>query len=865
DNPFKPHLIARFRIGAYQKSVVMKYLDNLLNWADQLFRMDNMESVNQATQLYVYASEILGEKPELIPSGREEGGLTYNQLAENLGVFSNKMVDLENYIPSPPLKKLKMWRTRRVPSRYYYYNKYAGFSETVETVPKASARLLTIAPAMHYFCIPFNDKLMSYWEKVEDRLFKIRHCMNIKGEKRELALFAPPIDPGMAAKALAAGLSLGDIMGDMQIAKAPYRFSVLIRKAIELCNEVKSFGTELLAAKEKADAEEMANLRKEHEITLLDMVEEIKKERITEAERSLESLEKSKERVEVRYDYYKDIEKISDIEKAEIGLIINAGILGAVGQVITMGSAAVNSIPDIYIGSLIGPMGGALVESKVAGGEKASGSMEKAGTAVTMASNLLNVAADVTGRYASYNRRWDDWKLQEGLAEKEIEEIDKNILGAEIRKEIAQKDLERHKREISQAKQMKELMETKFTNKQLYQWMFDELNKTYKQVYDTAYKLAKSAEAAYRFELGVTDTAFITPEYWDSGKKGLLAGQRLMKSLQQMDASFIENNTRELEITKPVSLKSINPAALLQLRETGECSFKISEFIYDLDFPGHYFRRLKSVSLTIPCITGPYTSISAELTLQSSSIRTSDDLKGGEDYEGDPWNEDYRFHKPQVLMKSIAVSNADQDTGMFEFNFNDERYLPFEGGGAISEWKLTLPDSWKQFDYRSISDVVLHVNYTARKSTKASFKPAVKTAIEEKLNQIPSIISLHQEFPGKFRELIDNGNADGISIKEIHLPYALRNALEETERIQIYVLADQEQGSSPSLNVTIQGTDYGLNNSGTSGAFLYKFSWGDNGSVNPVNDWAISLEGDDLNMESIKDVFIVLNQPESSE
>ena len=29
--------------------------------------------------------------------------------------------------------------------------------------------------------------------------------------------------------------------------------------------------------------------------------------------------------------------------------------------------------------------------------------------------------------------------------------------------------------------------------------------------------------------------------------------------------------------------------------------------------------------------------------------------------------------------------------GMFETNLRDERFLPFEGAGAISSWTLTLP------------------------------------------------------------------------------------------------------------------------------------------------------------------------------
>ena len=41
-DPFKPHLIARLRLVAYQKTVVMKYVDNLITWGDQLFRRDTL-------------------------------------------------------------------------------------------------------------------------------------------------------------------------------------------------------------------------------------------------------------------------------------------------------------------------------------------------------------------------------------------------------------------------------------------------------------------------------------------------------------------------------------------------------------------------------------------------------------------------------------------------------------------------------------------------------------------------------------------------------------------------------------------------------------------------------------------------------
>ena len=44
------------------------------------------------------------------------------------------------------------------------------------------------------------------------------------------------------------------------------------------------------------------------------------------------------------------------------------------------------------------------------------------------------------------------------------------------------------------------------------------------------------------------------------------------------------------------------------------------------------------------------------------------------------------------------------------------RYLPFEGAGADATWTLELPTDFKSFDYSMISDVMLHMRYTARVS-----------------------------------------------------------------------------------------------------------------------------------------------------
>ena len=53
----------------------------------------------------------------------------------------------------------------------------------------------------------------------------------------------------------------------------------------------------------------------------------------------------------------------------------------------------------------------------------------------------------------------------------------------------------------------------------------------------------------------------------------------------------------------------------------------IPEWLFDLDTPGHYLRRIKSVSVSIPSVVGPYTSINCKLTLLESHVRHESSLK----------------------------------------------------------------------------------------------------------------------------------------------------------------------------------------------------------------------------------------------
>lgn len=103
-----------------------------------------------------------------------------------------------------------------------------------------------------------------------------------------------------------------------------------------------------------------------------------------------------------------------------------------------------------------------------------------------------------------------------------------------------------------------------------------------------------------------------------------------------------------------------------------------------MDFPGHYQRLIRSVALSIPCVVGPYTSISCTLRLLDSEYRFDPTATDRASYPKSTDSDDPRFRVASTPISSIAVSTAQADSGVFEVNFHDERYMPFEGAGATT-------------------------------------------------------------------------------------------------------------------------------------------------------------------------------------
>jgi len=192
------------------------------------------------------------------------------------------------------------------------------------------------------------------------------------------------------------------------------------------------------------------------------------------------------------------------------------------------------------------------------------------------------------------------------------------------------------------------------------------------------------------------------------------------------------------------------------------------------------------VSISIPCVTGPYTNINGTLRLLKNKFRNSPIAVNKADYPEKTDETDERFSTYIIPISAIAASSAQNDSGMFELNFKDERYLPFEGAGVISKWRLELPTT-RQLDYGTISDVVIHLRYMSDEGggqLKIAATDAVGNFMKsvEELGQqegLFSIIDLQHDLPTDWHKAMqvkegDTSRALTINNVQDFLPYLIK-------------------------------------------------------------------------------------------
>jgi hypothetical protein len=677
-----------------------------LAMCDKRFRQisgpNGMEEVALAHQGYIQLQREFGQRPQGMPELKGGAGLTWKELrSQTLDPFQNLAVALETHI--------------------------------VSTVPVGGG---APQPLMQlYFCVPPDPDLLKLWDTVEDRLWKIRNCRDIDGVARTYPIWGIEIDPMLLVRARALGLDFDEVLAALaQAPTSPRRFTALLAAAKGMVSHLMSLQGAWLSAREKRAAEELNQLRSQQEVALTRAIIDIKKTAVSEARTSLSALRQVQTSVQMKIAYY---ERLLG-ERGEDGIPMSGYESSSLSKQKEAGEKAKDATrrKDVF---------DAIMSAGTSSISTISGATPSVGTTLTVAGGFLSggVKATLAGLQSfeiddlradsaradalgKYQRRQQEWQQALDQARIDLRKVERDLDAQDLRVQITEHDLRNSDLQNQHAREVLAHYQNRFTNAELYRKMDARLATLHRQAQELAEGMVRRAANQVQFELGQDFVAELTPA--GTQPRGLLRGEELMNDLLRIETNWMEADKRRLELTKEVALSRIAPEALLQLRHGLAASFALTEELFDRDYPGHTDRRIKTVSLSIPCVAGPYTGVHATLRLAGDSAPVS----------------------------AIATSTGRDDSGMFQLDLRDERYLPFEGARVASSWTLEMPQEDNAFDLRSIADVVMRLSFTARLGDEDSRAAALarrRSASTRTEGADATLFGLRADFPERWAEM----------------------------------------------------------------------------------------------------------------
>ena len=662
-----PDAVAQNDPMHYKVSTLMKLLDLLIARGDKAYRIPERDTLNEAKMWYMQALGLLGDKP--------------------VSIFSNGW---ENPSLSNAADKTQAKQFHDEISRI----RSGGLLPDVRT-----ANTLT-----GLFRPQQNEKLLGYWQTLEMRLFNLRNNLSIDGQPLSLPIFAAPADPAALLSAAAAASGGSKPLPSADI--PAMRFPQALDSARSLTGQLMQFGSTLLGLIERRDAEAMSELLQNQGGELILSSLRMQEQALTELDAEKKTLEQSRAGAQSRFDSYRALydENVSAAEKQTMNLYLSSAVLSTSIGVLDMAEAAADLAPNIF---------------GVAFGGSRWGSMPKAiGSGIGLAASATKITADNISQSEAWRRRRQEWEIQKNNAESEVKQIDAQLEALAVRRIATEMQYKHLELQQVQTQAQLELMQRKFSNKALYSWLHGRLASIYYRFYDLTAARCMMAEKAYAWQTKDT-TRYIKPGAWQSNNAGLMAGESLLLNLAEMEQAWLKRDRRSLEVTRTVSLAEVyrtdnvilaeKIAELLQGNGSGDtpeltglsmtkdkqlhAAFNLKKLAIAADYPVNLgnTRRIKQISVTLPALVAPYQDMRAIFSYGGSSLPAG--------------------------CKAIALSHGINDDGQFRLDFNDGRWLPFEGIPVDDDNSLTLsfPDATGKKQkplLLSLTDIVIHIRYT---------------------------------------------------------------------------------------------------------------------------------------------------------
>ncbi|PMV19926.1 MULTISPECIES: neuraminidase-like domain-containing protein [unclassified Pseudomonas] len=676
ENTYDPDLIAANDPMHYKLAVYLRWLELLLARGDHLYRQQNRDSLTEAKMWYIQALQLLGKRPAM--------PLLLNWADPTLGQAS-----VENSVSLKRLEKL--------------------FDDN----PKALAPGLVgqIQVTNGPFKAPFDDALLDYWRRVEQRLFNLRNNLSLDGQPLILRLFEEPVSPTALQQARQAGDGSDPAPSMAGLGLWSQRFPLLLERARTAVQQVIQFGSNLQGILERRDADALGVLQQTQQGALLGMANEVHLANIASLEHNLASLQASLAGVKKRQLHYKGLydRHITDNEQRAMDLRTSANDKQLSAGALTTTAALLNQIPTHFTAGMAYGIGY----------KEFGGLAQAAAKVLELDAQSNNGKANKLEASEQYARRREEWQALRDQSAHDIAQLDAQILSATEQITMANKQSAQTEREQAYNQAVLDTLSTRFNSQTLFNWQAGRLAALYYQLYDLAVDVCARAQRSYQWETGDT-TAYLRPGNWSDTYQGLLAGEGLLQNLQHIENRYLDWDRRTLEVQRTVSLQQLSKQTMSHVvrdllnnvtspskPEVIEVSlasdllaikFNLNTMQINDDYPSALnlgtLRQIKTLSVSLPVVLGPYQEVQAVLQYAST-------------------------HSLADGCKAIALSHGLDDNGQFQLDFNDGKYFPFESI-PINEgvFVLSFPNATtRQRELLiSLTDVILHIRYTIRQA-----------------------------------------------------------------------------------------------------------------------------------------------------
>jgi hypothetical protein len=527
-----------------------------------------------------------------------------------------------------------------------------------------------------------------------------------------------------------AGVSIpGSGAGYETALPSQYRYSVLAERAKNLVAIAQQVEAAYLSTLEQRDAKTYDALRASQDLEVATARKTIQDTKLADADVGVQLALLQRQRAELQEDFYdRQIQLgISGWETTALAAMGAAAALQTAAGVVFATGAAVETLKAVITLGFLGDPSGSV------------------GQSLSAFAGAASTGGQIAQTLASFERRERDWQFQRGLARKDGEIGDQQVQLARNQQRLAGQEQDLARRQQDHAQAVATFLATRFTNAELFEWMSGVLGRVYAFFLQQATALAQLAEAQLAFERQELPAGFVAGDYWRDAttdaaapdRRGLTGSARLLQDVHRLDQYAFDTDRRKLHLTQTFPLSQIAAFELQQFRETGVLTFATPQELFDREFPGHYLRLVRQVSVSLIALLPAGRGVRA--TLSASGVSRTIVARGS-----------FEVVTLRRQPEAIAFTSPTNATGLFDLEPEGGLLLPFEGMGVDTVWQLELPKAANPFDYRSIADVLLTIKYTALDS--AEYRQQVVRELDRRFSGDRSF-SIHNQFPDAWYEL----------------------------------------------------------------------------------------------------------------